>query len=333
MILVVVVTFWLVNAVAAGWPDGESWPWDAAPCNCDAVSFLSKTDGENPCGCNFIKKTSRRQLTAMTNGRLEKMASGLQDEVDQLQATFDGDKKKNGETLTKLKQKLSEVKEQKQKQTIHGESATEDRQNKIDNLKQQAQDDQGKIADVDEDLKMNQMILKDVRTSLALRMQDVHACGCEKPKEESERPAFVTKNVKPYRKDDVDYKLVYKIEKLERSRAKLNKAITKEQTTFGWKSRYLMETIDKQKINIDVAGNTDTKHEALDERRLDSVKAQKENIKRTLERKTAQLKQVEKDAAETQKRYDSLEAEMKECGCEPPSDTELEMRKLQLRDL
>lgn len=80
MFQIVVVALCLVNSVAAY----------AAPCTCDGFSFLSRTGGENPCGCNFVKSTPRDELTAKTNGQLEKMASGLQAEVDELQSTLDG---------------------------------------------------------------------------------------------------------------------------------------------------------------------------------------------------------------------------------------------------
>jgi len=124
--------------------------------------------------------------------------------------------------------------------------------------------------------------------------------------------------------------LVFKIEKLERSKASINKDITKEQSEYGWKSRDLMERTEEQTNKINLASSGNDKYKRLDDARLESVIAQRDNIKRQLERKTAQLKQVEKDADEAQKHYDKLEAEMKICGCEPPSDTVLEMRKFKL---
>lgn len=315
---VLVVTFCLVNSVAAY----------AQPCNCDGYSFLSKVGGENPCGCNFVKVTPRDELTAKTNGQLEKMASGLQDEVDELQSTLDDYQKNNGEKLKNLKKKLEGSKEGVKKQAGDEESAMKGRIDQIGDLKKEIEDDQSEIADVTEEVKTNQLILKDVRTSIALRMEDIHACGCEKLKDQK-KAALVIKHGGP-KKDEVDYDLVFKIEKLERSKAKLSKDITSEQGTFGWKSRDLMERIDEQKIKINVAGNSNLKYQRLDDARLESVIGQKGNIKRVLERKKAQLKQIEKDAAEAQKQYDDLEDEMKFCGCEPPSDTVLEMRKFKL---
>jgi len=319
-----VVVFCLVSSMAA-WPDNRPWPWDASPCNCDGISFLSKADGENPCGCNFIVKTPRRELTAMTNGQLESMASELQEEVDKLQTTLDDYQKGNSKKLEDLKTNFAKIREQKKKQASTSKSAWVDRSQEMKELKKQSEDDQAQIKDINDDLDKYQLVLKDTRINIALRMQDVEACGCDKNK-----TALVFKHARPFRKSDVDYDLVYKIEKLERSKAKLSKQITKEQTTFGWKSRYLMKTIDEQKIDINVEGNENIKYTELDNARLKSIVAQQDNIKRVLERKTAQLQQVEKDADEAEKRYDSLEEEMKQCGCKKPSDTVLDMRKLTL---
>lgn len=313
MFQIVVVALCLVNSVAAY----------AAPCTCDGFSFLSRTGGENPCGCNFVKSTPRDELTAKTNGQLEKMASGLQAEVDELQSTLDGYQEGNSKKIKGLKKKLGASEEQKKKQAGDEKSALKERTKVIDDLKKQIEDDQAEIADISEEVKTNQGILKDVRLSIALREEDIHACACEK------KAALMSKHVEP-EEDKVDYDLVFKIEKLERKKAELSKDITKEQGTFGQKSRYLMNRNDAQQVKIEVEANNNIKYKKLDEARLDSVIAQKENIKRVLERKTAQLKQSEKDAAEAQKHYDNLEAEMKYCGCDPPSDTVLEMRKFKL---
>jgi len=210
--------------------------------------------------------------------------------------------------------------------------AKNDREKTIQDLKKDIEDDESEIADITEELKTNKMILKEVQTSIALRMEDIHACGCEKLKEEGGKASLVTRSqhASEPEEDKVDYDLVFKIEKLERSKASLSKEITKEQGEFGWKSRDLMKRTEEQSIKIGVAANNNIKYKQLDNARLESVIAQKDNIKRQLERKTAQLKQVEKDAAEAQKHYDNLEGEMKICGCEPPSDDVLEMRKFQL---
>lgn len=369
----VAVAFWLVNSVTASllqrhpspatvssWkvfgnslanvpvdldlpdPFRSQKPGEGPPCTCDGFSLLSKTGGgANPCGCNFMVKTPRRELTAMSNGQLVKMASGLQEEVDKLQSTYDSSLQSNGEKLADLEKKLAEIKDQKKKKAGDEESATKARTKSIDAVQSTIDDDLAKIADIAEDVKMNQELVESARTSIQLRMQDILACGCEKLKEDGEKAAeggekasLVTKHARPsFRKDGLDYNLVYKIEKLERSKAKLNKKITQEQTKFGWKSRDLMKRIDEQKIKIDVAGNSNDKYKELNEDRLESVIAQKENTKRVLQRKTAQLKQVEKDAAEAQKQTDNLEAEMQQCGCKAPSDTDLEMRKFKLNKL
>lgn len=327
MLQAVVVVSWFVNSASA----------HSSPCHCDGFSFLSKAfdgdNGENPCGCNFVKVTPRRELTSMTNGQLEKMASGLQAEVDELQSTLEGYQKGNGEKLADLKKKLATTKEQKKKKEGKEQAAVDDRQKTISDLKKTIGDDEADIADINEELKTNQMILKEVRTSIALRMEDVHACGCEKLKEDGGKASLVTKSrraLEPDKKDEVDYDLVFKIEKLERSKASINKDITKEQSEYGWKSRDLMERTEEQTNKINLASSGNDKYKRLDDARLESVIAQRDNIKRQLERKTAQLKQVEKDANEAQKHYDNLEAEMKICGCEPPSDTVLEMRKFKL---
>lgn len=267
----------------------------------------------------------------MTNGQLEKMASGLQGEVDELQGTLDDLQKGNGDKMDTLKKRLADAKVQKKKQAKDADSAVDGRKKQIKDLKKAIEDDQGEIADIADEVTTNKAILKNVQTSIALRMEDIHACGCEKLKDTKlvvtgSRRALV---VQP-EPDKVDYDLVFKIEKLERTKAKLGKEITKEQSTFGWKSRDLMERNDAAKIQMDVFKNTDIKYKTLDATILESVMAQQANIQRTLERKKAQLKQIEKDADEAQKHYDNLEDEMKMCGCEPPSDTVLEMRKFKL---
>jgi len=268
----------------------------------------------------------------MTNGQLEKMASGLQAEVDELQATLDKMQEGNGDKLTDLKKRLASAKDQKKKQAAGADAALEDREKQISDAKKAMEDDQSEIADITEEVKTNSAILKDVRMSIALRMEDIRACGCEKLKSALVTRSHHTLEVESEDPQKVDYDLVFKIEKLERSKAKINKEITNEQSTFGWKSRDLMERNDAAKIQMDVVGNSNIKYKELDQKRLESVLSQADNIKRVLERKTAQLKQIEKDAAEAQSHYDNLEDEMKRCGCDPPSDTVLDMRKFKLEN-
>jgi len=316
---VVAVAYFWVSAV-------EAFTSPCAPC--DGFSFLSKASSQNPCGCHFVKVTPRRELTEMTNGQLEKKASGLQEEVDELQSTLEGYQKGNGEKIAKLKTTLKGRKEMKGKQASDEKAALSSRTTAMSDLKKEMADDQADITDVTDEMKTNQMMVANVRQSIALRMEDIHACGC-KP-EDKPKGAFVTKHVEPEEEPKVDYDLVFKVEKLERKKASLNKDITAEQAKFGEKSRDLMNRNDKEQININVVSNSNIKYKKLDEARLESVIQQAQNIKRALERKKAQLDQIEKDAAAAQKQYDNLEAEMKYCGCEPPSDTVLEMRKFAL---
>jgi hypothetical protein len=266
----------------------------------------------------------------MTNGALAKMASGLQGEVDELQSTLDGLQKGNGDKLDGLKKRLADAKDQKKKQATSTDKAVGGREKMIQDIKKATEDDQSEIADITEQVTTNKAILKNVQLSINLRMEDIHACGCEKLKD-SKLLVTGSRRTLEVEPDKVDYDLVFKIEKLERTKAKLSKEITKEQSTYGWKSRDLMERKDAEKIKMDMVDSSNSKFKALDETRLNSVKAQQANIKRVLERKTAQLKQIEKDADEAQKHYDNLEAEMKHCGCEPPSDTVLEIENSSLK--
>merc|ERR1719453_583935 len=107
-----------------------------------------------------------------------------------------------------------------------------------------------------------------------------------------------------------------------------------------------MKRIDEQKIKIDVAGNSNDKYKELNEDRLESVIAQKENTKRVLQRKTAQLKRRSKQTTSRQKcnnvvakhlptltwRCENSSSTSCENGC-TPSETELEMRKLKLDNI
>merc|ERR1719443_154450 len=114
---------------------------------------------------------------------------------------------------------------------------------------------------------------------------------------------------------NVDYKLIGKVEKLEKQRNDLSKAIEKEMTSYGTSQTLTLDAIEAARIKMAKLTTTEAKYTAQDEVLADSVKDQKHAMGNVLTAKQAQLARVKADTAAIKEKFDDLDAAMKRCGC------------------
>lgn len=230
----------------------------------------------------------------------------LEKEIPELEAQLDDSKAEHAKALKKLEDRLERMNgnldaakakfTKGQAESADGATATKDELASME----------ADVSDMDAQMGDARASLKDLREALSIRMMDMAYCGCKAGKKAS-----------LLKQPDVDYETLFDVEKLERERNDLSKAIQNEQSQYGTSQSIFLGKIDALELKMKMKASSRQKDVVSSEAKAKALERQKRLTGKLVDSKRKQLERVKADQASTQEKYDELETAMGKCGCGP----------------
>jgi len=323
----------------------------ASAQQCSMQCLLQMSEGsDNPCGCNFIKKTSRNDLRTMTLPELRKGLGQLSTDMVDLEKQMEETDKtqKNSEQKQKDAIKKLESDDDEQKKTIAKATAEMNTKRSEVNLENDAGLE--KIEDSNDEIGKVREEWKEVHNQLLGKTMMVMECGCGAPapakpaakkavklavadskstvakidakpaKVISKKKSLLSSHrqlaVQPSAADEEkQMKLILQYEKLESQLYIKKKKLTQMITEHGARERKL--DVQKQSLEIKIRNNEADQEQskAINKRQQNMIDDASKTLSSYVKTKQAEVERKTKDLEDARKQIKDLDAKMASCKC------------------